>query len=80
MVDSFNFLRYFIKNENSINKDLTGYIDNNLKLHDLVKSFGEIIPQLGDFVVFNAFSIWLNNKKLGGGYATGKALPLIFRS
>lgn len=79
MVDSFNFLRYFIKNENSINKDLTGYIDNNLKLHDLVKSFGEIIPQLGDFVVFNAFSIWLNNKKLGGGYATGKALPLIFQ-
>ena len=79
MVDSFNFLRYFIKNENSINKDLTGYIDNNLKLHDLVKSFGEIIPQLGDFVVFNAFSIWLNNKKLGGGYATGKALPLILQ-
>ena len=79
MVDSFNFLRYFIKNENSINKDLTGYIDNNLKLHDLVKSFGEIIPQLGDFVVFNAFSIWLNNKKLGGGYAAGKALPLILQ-
>ena len=76
MVESFNFLRNFIKNTDSINKDLTDYIDNNLKLHELVKSFGEIIPQLGNFVVFNAFSIWLNNKKLGGGYATGKALPL----
>ena len=76
MVESFSFLRPFIENTEKINKELKDYIDNNYKLHRFVEEFGKIIPELGNFVVFYAFSIWLNSEKLGGDYINKKYLSL----
>jgi len=63
-VGTFNLFSEIIDDNETISGNLTEYIDNNEKFHDLVDKIKKYIPKLG-FEKFDAFCHWMSSEHLG---------------
>lgn len=74
-VDTYNYIsNEILKQDVKISTSLENYVENNLKLKELIDDLSKEIPNFSNYDVFDAFCHWMCVEDLGG-YARGKPLP-----